>query len=130
MPGMDGRGPASWLPCQPPDNHHAVVGACVRVAWTLDVGAVAPAFLRSGDADGNQASPLRHAVGRMDGAAGPGRPAPVHARAQPAAEHLLESADGSFGSGSAPCNRGFPLAAAPLEATMQQRPTGAACHQA
>ena len=44
-------------------------------------------------------SQLQHTVEGMDGEVHLGRPALVHARAQPVADHLLEPGDGRLGSG-------------------------------
>jgi hypothetical protein len=49
---------------------------------------------RSGDADGDRASQLQHAVERMDGNVHLVRPTLVRARAQPVTDDLLEPADG------------------------------------
>ncbi len=55
--------------------------------------------LRSGGADVVRASKLHHAIERVDGDIHLGRAPRVRARAQPIADHLLEPADGGFGSG-------------------------------
>ena len=54
----------------------------------------------SGNADGDRASKLRHAVERMDGDVHLGRATFVRARAQPVTDHLLEPADGGLCPGS------------------------------
>ena len=54
----------------------------------------------SGDADGNRASQLQHAVERMDGNVHLGRATFVRARAQPVTDYLLEPANGRLGPGS------------------------------
>ncbi len=52
-----------------------------------------------GDADGDRASKLQHAVEGMDGDVHLGRPTLVRARAEPVPDHLLEPADGRLSSG-------------------------------